>query len=197
MKFNAMRTPEQIETEIDRIRSKMDSTLSELEVRLTPRELMRDGIESVSHLDAGRYAFKLASLARRYPMPAAFAGAGLAGIFLAGRQQYRRRSERSQVADTGSARLSAVAQTARDKLQETKQTLAQSAGTARAKLSGATSSAMERAGDIAGSAGKQLRKAGASAQTVARERPMAVGAVALAVAAAVAMCVPSVRRRIY
>jgi len=86
---------------------------------------------------------------------------------------------------------------AKEKLLEAKQSLTQSAGAAGSKLSGATASAMGRASDMASSAGKQLRKAGSTVQTAARERPMAIGAVLLAVAAAVAMSMPSVRRRIY
>jgi hypothetical protein len=192
----------------------MDSTLSELEDRLTPRELMRDGIDSLSGLEASQYVFKLAGLARRYPMPAAVAGASLAGLFLAGRRQYKNRfSDRETVADSdrSSARLSKVLESAKEKLQDTRQTLTQSAGAARDKLSGATSGAMGRAsefagragefagraGEFAGSAGKQLRRAGAGAQTIARERPVAVGALALALAAGIAMSIPSVRRKIY
>jgi len=73
-----MRTPEEIEAEIDRTRDRMDATLTELEFRLTPRELIRDGINSLSGLQAsryvGKYAGKMMHLGRRYPKPAAIAG---------------------------------------------------------------------------------------------------------------------------
>lgn len=194
-----MRTPEQIEAEIDRIRQRMDSTLSELEDRMTPRQLMRDGIDSISGRDVSQYVFKLAGLARRYPMPAAIAGASLAGLFLAGRRHYKSRFADNTLLradDRSSARLSSAVDSAIEKLKDTRQTLSQTAGAARAKLSGATSSAMERASDIAGSAGKTLRRAGANAQTIARERPLIVGALALALVAGIAMSVPSVRHKI-
>lgn len=194
-----MRTPDQIEAEIDRIRSKMDSTLSELEDRLTPRQLMRDGIDAISGRDASQYVFKLVGLARRYPMPAAIAGAGLAGLFLAGRRRYKSRLAGNTLLradDRSGTRLSSAVDSAIEKLKDTRQTLSQSAGAARAKLSGATSSAMERASDIAGTAGRTLRRAGENAQTIARERPVIVGALALALAAGIALSVPSVRRRI-
>ena len=54
------------------------------------------------------------------------------------------------------------------------------------KLAGATSSGIERASDIASDARRQLRQASSSAQSMARERPLAVGAAAFAIGAAVA-----------
>lgn len=194
-----MRTPEQIEAEIDRIRQRMDSTLSELEIRMTPRQLMRDGIDSISGRDASQYVFKLLGLARRYPMPAAIAGASLAGLFLAGRRHYKSRfagNTQLRADDRSGTRLSSAVDSTKEKIKDTRQTLSQSAGAARAKLSGAASSAMERASDFAGSAGKSLRRAGANAQTIARERPVIVGALALALAAGIALSVPSVRRKV-
>jgi len=68
------RTPEEIEGEIDRIRARLDATLDELEHRLTPRELIRNGIGALSGFEASRYAVRLAGLVRRYPIPAAIAG---------------------------------------------------------------------------------------------------------------------------
>jgi hypothetical protein len=192
-----MRTPEDIEAEIDRIRERMDATLTDLEFRLTPRELLRDGINSLSGLQGsryvGRYVGKLLHLGRRYPKPAAVAGAGLAGLFLAGRRYKTHTSDDQDSA----ARLSNAMEAARETMQDTKQTLAKGAGTAKDKLVGATSSAMERASDLAGSAGKRLREAGSSMHSVTRERPIAAGAVALALAAAVLMSIPSVRRKLY
>jgi len=192
-----MRTPEEIEAEIDRTRDRMDATLTELEFRLTPRELIRDGINSLSGLQAsryvGKYAGKMMHLGRRYPKPAAIAGASLAGLYLAGRRFKNRASEDQP----STARLSQAMDAARETMQDTKQTLARSAGAAKDKVVGATSSAMERASDIAESASKRLRKAGSSVQSVTRERPVAAGAVALVLAAAVLMSIPSVRRRLY
>jgi hypothetical protein len=192
-----MRSPEDIEAEIDRIRDRMDATLTDLEFRLTPRELVRDGINSLSGLQGsryvGRYAGKLMHLGRRYPKPAAIAGASLAGLLLAGRRYKAHDSDD----DKSAARLSQAMDAARETMQDTKQTLAKSAGTAKDKLVGATSSAMERASDLAGSAGKRLREASSSVHSVTRERPVAAGAVALALAAAVLMSIPSVRRKLY
>jgi len=190
-----MRTPEEIEAEIDRVRDRMDETLTNLEFRLTPRELVRDGIHAMSGLQGsryvGRYVGKMLHLGRRYPKPAAIAGAGLAGLFLAGRRY------KTQTSDDPAARLSQAMDVARETMQDTKHTLTKGAGAAKDKLVGATSSAMERAGDIAETAGKRFRQAGSSMQSITRERPVAAGALALALVAAVLVSIPSVRRKLY
>ncbi len=193
MSIAHMRKPEEIEAELDRIRARMDATLEEIEHRLTPRELVRDGIDSLAGFDASRYVVGLASLARRYPIPAALAGTGLAGLLVAGRLR-----SPAQLPEEGKSagRMLQVLETAREKLVETKQAMSGTAGTARAKLAGVTSGGMDRASDIAGRARKQLSRASSGVQTVARDRPVAAGAIGLAIVVAVAACVPYIRRKL-
>lgn len=192
MSIDQMRKPEEIEAELDRIRAKMDATLDEIEHRLTPRELIRDGIDSLAGFDASRYVVGLASLARRYPIPAALAGTGLAGLLVAGRRRLG-----TQLPDDGkfAGRISQAAETSGEKLLDRK-TISETAGAARAKLAGAMSSGMNRASDIAGSARQQLRRASSGVQTMARDQPVAVGAIVLAIAVAVAASIPSIRRKV-
>lgn len=193
MSIDQMRKPEEIEAELDRIRARMDATLDEIEHRLTPRELIRDGIDSVARFEASRYFVGLAGLARRYPIPAALAGTGIAGLLVAG----RRRLQPQLPGDGKSAgRLPQVAETAREKLFGTKQTISETAGAARAKLAGAMTSGMGRASDISGSARHQLRRSSSGVQTMARDRPVAAGAIGLAVLVAVAASVPYIRRKL-
>jgi len=85
-----------------------------------------------------------------------------------------------------------------EKLLDTRQKIAQSAVAARATLASAASNGKERASGIASNAGKQLRRASDKAQTIVREQPVAAGAVAaLAIGAAAAMCIPSIRRKLH
>lgn len=193
MSIDQMRKPEEIEAELDRIRARMDETLEEIEHRLTPRELIRDGIDSVTGIDASRYIVGLASLAQRYPIPVALAGTGLAGLFVAGRL---RSPPKLPKEGKSAGRLSQGAETAREKLVGTKQTISETAGAARAKLAGAMTSGMGRASDIAGSARHQLRRASSGVQTMARDRPVAAGAISLAILVAVAASVPYIRRKL-
>ena len=193
MSLDQMRKPEEIEADLDHLRAKMDATLDEIEYRLTPRQLLRDGLDSVARIDASRYIVGLASLTRNYPLPAALAGAGLAGLFAA------RRWVRPSLPGnrTSPARISNVMDTAIGKLLGTKQALSDKAGTARTKLAGATSRGMERASDIAGNARDQLRRAGSGVQTIARDRPLTAGAVGIVVAIAIAASIPYLRRKLH
>jgi|KBSMisStandDraft_5_1062788.scaffolds.fasta_scaffold15654_6 ElaB/YqjD/DUF883 family membrane-anchored ribosome-binding protein len=189
------RTPEEIEGEIDRIRARLDATLDELEHRLTPRELIRNGIGALSGFEASRYAVRLAGLVRRYPIPAAIAGISVAVFLIVAGQ--RRRSRLSDTAGS-KPRIPQVRETAMEKLLDTRQKIAQSAVAARATLASAASNGKERASGIASNAGKQLRRASDKAQTIVREQPVAAGAVAaLAIGAAAAMCIPSIRRKLH
>jgi len=189
------RTPEEIEGEIDRIRARLDATLDELEHRLTPRELIRNGIGALSSFEASRYVARFAGLVRRYPIPAAIAGIGVAVFLIAAGQR-----RRSRLTDTAGSkpRIPQARATAMDKLLDTRQKIAQSAVAARATLASAASNGKERASGMASTAGKQLRRASDKAQTIAREQPVAAGAVAaLAIGAAAAMCIPSIRRKLH
>jgi ElaB/YqjD/DUF883 family membrane-anchored ribosome-binding protein len=189
------RTPEEIEGEIDRIRAKLDATLDELEHRLTPRELIRNGIGALSGFEASRYAVRFAGLVRRYPIPAAIAGISVAVFLIAAGQ--RRRSRLSDTAGS-KPRIPQARETAMDKLLDTRQKIAQSAVAARATLTSAASNGKERASGMASNASKQLRRASDKAQTIVREQPVAAGAVAaLAIGAAAAMCIPSIRRKLH
>jgi len=192
MKVEDKKTSAEIEAEIDRVRERMDATLDEIEQRLTPREMIRDGISSISRIEAGRYAFQLAALARRYPMPAAVAGIALAGIVLVRRRYSTARSVEEDAASA--SRLSRALDAAKETMRDTSDAISGTAGNARAKFSRATAGSMERASEVANRASKQVRRAGKRAQSFASERPMAVGAAALALSAAVA-ALPYLRRK--
>lgn len=86
-----MRTAAQIDAEINRNRARLDNTLGELEHRLTPRELIRDGVNTLSRYEAGRYVLRAGDLVRRYPVPVAIARASVIGIIFAARQRFKSR----------------------------------------------------------------------------------------------------------
>ena len=192
MSLDQMRKPEEIEADLDRLRAQMDATLDEIEYRLTPRQLLRDGIDSVARIDASKYVVGLASLTRNYPLPTALAGAGLAGLIAARRRAGPQFPENAR----SSGRISNVVETAIEKLLGTKQVLSDRAGTARTKLAGATLRGRERASDIAGSARDQLRRAGSGVRSVARDRPLTAGAVVI-VAIALAASLLYLRRKLH
>jgi hypothetical protein len=72
------RTSRQIEADIDEVRHNMDMTLDALEKRLSPRELIRETVDSVGRLQTGRYLAGAVGVARRHPVGTAVATAGVA-----------------------------------------------------------------------------------------------------------------------
>jgi hypothetical protein len=84
-----MRTVAQIDADINRARARLDNTLGELEHRLRPGELIRDGVNMLSRYEPSRYVLKAGYLVRRYPVPAAVAFASVIGIIFAARQRFK------------------------------------------------------------------------------------------------------------
>lgn len=72
------RTSRQIEADIDAVRRDMDRTLDALEKRLSPRELIRETVDSVGRLQTGRYLAGAVGVARRHPVGTAVTTAGVA-----------------------------------------------------------------------------------------------------------------------
>jgi uncharacterized protein DUF3618 len=72
------RTSREIEADIHEVRRNMDMTLDALEKRLSPRELLRETVESVGRLQTGRYLAGAVGVARRHPVGTAVATAGVA-----------------------------------------------------------------------------------------------------------------------
>jgi hypothetical protein len=72
------RTSRQIEADIGQVRRNMDMTLDALEKRLSPRELLRETVDSVGRLQTGRYLAGAVGVARRHPVGTAIATAGVA-----------------------------------------------------------------------------------------------------------------------
>lgn len=78
--------PDQIERDLERTRERMDDRLSQLEERLTPGQLLNDGLASLSRTDGADFTRDLLARARSNPAPVLVAGVGLAWLFLSERK---------------------------------------------------------------------------------------------------------------
>lgn len=179
------RTPEQLEAENNEVRSRMDSTLDELEERLDAREVWRAGVDRLRDTDAVRYTTAAAVIAGRvardHPLPSALAGVGLLGLIVWTLRPRAHRAYRSRTYDATSA-----ISTAKAHLKNARRMLAES-----------TSDARERASDAGSRAWHRMEDAGSSARRTVERHPVAAGAVGLAILAiAAAAAVPSVRERL-
>src|SRR5690349_9310095 len=77
------RDPREIEHEIERTRAEMDGTLTALEQKLSPGQLLDEAIVTLRE-SAGRTAVSLAETVRRHPLPVAL-GTALVATMLARR----------------------------------------------------------------------------------------------------------------
>ena len=183
--MNTNRTPDEIESDIDKVRERMDSTLDSLEHKLDAKRMLREGLDNFRNSEAIKYAagaaLKAGRAAREHPVPAAIAGASLFGLLVWGlRSGLHSRSERKAMRN-----VSEAVDTARDRLIEAKRT-----------LSSSTRGARQRTREAAGHAWEGMQHAGSEARSVAREHPMAVaGVLGLALVAVAAASIPAVRDR--
>ena len=85
-KTNGGKHPDEILAEIDRTRGEMDRTLSAIEHRLTPGQLVDQGLDYLRHSGANEFVQNLGGTAKQNPLPVAVTAIGLAWLMALGRQ---------------------------------------------------------------------------------------------------------------
>jgi ElaB/YqjD/DUF883 family membrane-anchored ribosome-binding protein len=195
--------PEEIEDEIARTRADMDSTLDAIQRRLSPSELVDQAMNYVKQNGAQEMLGGLGRAVRDNPVPIALIGLGCAWLL------YSTATSRREDAYSGHG----------DEFDETYAGANGSRGNGHSRFSGVRERASEvaaSASGMAGAAGESIREAwsateergqrlgeyargGASRaqesyRTLLRERPLALGAIGLAIGAAVGLLLPSTRR---
>jgi ElaB/YqjD/DUF883 family membrane-anchored ribosome-binding protein len=87
---NGSRHPDEIMAEIERTRREMDSTLGAIEERLTPGQLLDQGMDYLKSSGAGDYVRNLRGSVTSNPLPIALVGIGLAWLAAAERMDRSR-----------------------------------------------------------------------------------------------------------
>lgn len=166
----------EIQDELERTRSEMDSTLNELEHRLAPGPIMENIIESVRSgtlADSSKY---VTERVKANPFAAALVGFGVGWLMLSS-------TERSGSAHQ--TRLSAEVESRKHRLRR---------GGARTEAGGASSGTEGRLGRY----GEMARQRSAQAQdavgSMVERHPFATGLMAVAAGAAIAAVLPITRR---
>ena len=83
---NGSKHPNEILAEIDRTRGEMDRTLAAIEQRLTPGQLVDQGLDYLRQSGANEFVQNLGGTAKQNPMPVAVTAIGLAWLMALGRQ---------------------------------------------------------------------------------------------------------------
>jgi hypothetical protein len=84
---NGTRRPEEILAEIHRTRDEMDHTLQAIEHRLTPGQLVDQGLEYLKKSGAREYVSNLSGSVKTHPLPATLTGIGIAWLMAVGNKQ--------------------------------------------------------------------------------------------------------------
>ena len=194
MRTNGERKPDQILAEIDRTRGEMDRTLSEIEQRLTPGQLVDQGIDYLRHSGANEFVQNLGGAAKQNPMPVALVGIGLAWLMALGRHPAQNYGYESSTSSSGIRdKASGMMQSASDALSSTKDRLSGSMGSARGTVSQTMGSMRDSAGHVTDTARQQWERARGGVDYLVHEQPLALGAIGLAIGAILGAAAPRTR----
>lgn len=175
---NGARHPDEILAEIERTREQMDRTLGTIEQRLTPGQLLDQGMQALKDSGAADYMRNLRGSVSTNPLPVALVGIGLAWLMAADRMD-RRSGGPSYGSEAGTSRMSEMKESAQEKMQGMKESMA----SGRQKLDETTRMARERMDQLRGSYDR-----------VVAEQPLALGAIGLAIGAVMAAALPATRK---
>jgi hypothetical protein len=211
--YDANKPLSEIEQDIARTRAELSETLDAIERKLAPRHLLEKGVDMLRGSmdgDVGRVGETL----RANPLPLALIGAGVGWLLLSrggsdmtnqvsgeGRAlggngaESRERAgglldRVKRVASAPVAAAEAAYEYARPKIEQTVERTAQYASEVKSRGAGGYA---DQAGQYAGEASRQLRNAGHQVSRAMDQHPLAVGALALAAGAALALLLPSSR----
>ena len=191
---NGERKPDQILAEIDRTRGEMDRTLSEIEQRLTPGQLVDQGIDYLRHSGANEFVQNLGGTAKQNPLPLALVGVGLAWLMALGRQPARDYGYESSTSSSGIRdKASGLMQGASDALSSTKDRLSGGMSSAKGTMSQTMGSVRDSAGHVTDTARQQWERARGGIDYLVHEQPLALGAIGLAIGAVLGAAAPRTR----
>jgi hypothetical protein len=183
---DGLRRPEEILAEIEQTRHEMDSTLTAIEQRLTPGQLVDQGIDYLRSSGANEFVQNLGGQVKSNPLPVALVGLGVAWLMASSKNPPPRHGSDSHA--------SSMVGSAKSKVSDGTQAVGERMRQARDSLSSASQSARQRIGDLSDGARQQMDRARGSMDYMMREQPLALGAVCLAIGAVLAAMAPRTRQ---
>lgn len=186
MKHNGGRRPDEILAEIDRTRGEMDRTLSAIEQRLTPGQLVDQGLSYFRESGANEFVQNLGGAAKNNPLPVALVGIGLTWLMALGRQPAQHQGFGAYAAESSGPGM-------RERASDAMQGFSERVGSAKSRIGDTASSLRERAGQATGTARAQWERARGGIDYMIHEQPLALGAIGIAIGAVLAAAAPRTR----
>ena len=177
------RSSQDILAEIDRTRHEMDYTLGAIERRLTPGQLVDQGIDYLRQSGANEFVQNLAGQVKYNPLPVSLVGIGIAWLMAADKRQ----PGYGSTSDYGSTSYAERAGQMKDKVAEGTRAM-------RERASAAGQAAKERISALGSSARDQVDRAKSGMDYMMREQPLALAAVGVAIGAVLAAMAPRTRQ---
>jgi hypothetical protein len=184
MRHNGQRRTEEIQAEIERTRGDMDATLTAIEQRLTPGQLVDQGIDYLRNSGANEFVSNLGGSVKHNPLPVALVGIGIAWLMATGNRKPSYAHAQAESSGPG------MMQRASGSLSSAKDSVSQTAQATR-----------ERVGQLGQSARNQMERVRGQAERVrsgydsmVRDQPLALGAIGLAIGACLAAVAPRTRQ---
>lgn len=184
MRTNGERRPDEIQAEIERTRGEMDRTLSAIEQRLTPGQLVDQGLDYLRHSGATEFAQNLGGAAKQNPLPVALATIGIGWLMALGRQPAQHQGYGAQWM-SGSQSSSGPGMG--EKMGAMKDRANEKIGAMKERASGTMSS-------MADTTRQQYERARGSIDYLVNEQPLLLGAIGLAIGAALGAAAPRTRK---
>jgi ElaB/YqjD/DUF883 family membrane-anchored ribosome-binding protein len=208
----AGRSPEEIQREIRETRSQMDSTLDAIQQRLSPSSLTDEMIHYLRYGGANEFAHNLNEAVKRNPVPVTLMGIGVAWLMMSGKEgRYApdrasgggsQLGERlsgaagrlSSAASAGRDRLASAASAGRETLSSARERISETGSTLREQVGQSGASIRGQASSIGESTRYGAQRARGSFETMMREQPLLLGAVGVAIGAALGSLLPPTRQ---
>jgi ElaB/YqjD/DUF883 family membrane-anchored ribosome-binding protein len=207
---NEMRRSDEIIAEIARTRTEIDGTLHAIEHRLTPGQLVDQGLDYLRRSGGNEFMSNLGTSVKHNPLPVALTGIGLAWLMATGKNSGRHdpppaadswsargsetMSSTSDAVASAGQRIGESAQAARERVGETISRASDAVGSAKQRISESAQSARERASQFGQSARNQMKRARSGMDYLVHEQPLALAAVGLAIGAVLAAAAPRTRQ---
>ena len=189
MKYKRQRETAEIEAEIARVRREMDETLGAIESRLTTEHLIDQAIAYTRQSGAREFASNLGTSVKQNPLSVTLVGIGLAWLMLSGRRATAGGDEAHGMAGS--------TERARESIKEgavaAGQTVSQTVRGAAQKWTEAGASIRYRSRQAVDATRVRAERARRGFGSILNEQPLVLGAIGVAIGAAIAAAAPQTR----
>lgn len=189
--------PATLEREIDQTRARMDQTLGALERKLTPGQIVDEAM-GLFREHGGDFAVNLGSSIKENPVPAMLAAVGIGWLMFGPKRSSARGSAYGHYADydsTDEGAVERVGESIKNKATDAGEKVRSSAIAARDRLAESWTTSKEvvtgRLTQTADAAQAQANRAREGFNTLLNEQPIILGALGLAIGAAIGAVLPS------